>query len=230
MAKFVSDCTQLMRRALGRRNENDPDSSDEILRSYLSDFIHITMSDDIRMFEQFGTLQFDIDETNTTGIYTFNDVGATSDFVTISTEAFITLTDPAEGSISWNRLMVYQDPLQFYSEWGVNNSDVLIPGYPTEMLFYGNELVFRTIPDQGYTVVIYGYKELPELSADGDPELDYDYWLRYISYGAALNYAQDFRFEDSALNALKRTFTRERKLRLTRTHNQIKNQRCKPSF
>jgi len=145
-------------------------------------------------------------------------------------EAFISLTEPADESISWNKLMIYQDPGEFYSRWGINNTDILTAGYPTAMLYYGTEMVFRTIPDTSYDVTIYGYKEYAGFGDVGNPALPFDYWLRYLAYGAALNYARDYRFEASALNQLKTEFGHERKLLLTRTHNQKKNSRCVPRF
>ena len=230
MAQFVSDCIRTMRLAIGRRNENDPDSNDTTLFRYLNDFVNLTMSDDVKLFEQFGTLSFTIDETNTTGVYTFNDVGADASFTNISAEGFISLLDPPDGSISWNMLWIYQDPGQFYSEWGINNTDVLIPGYPTEMLYYGNEMVFRTIPNTSYLVQIYGYKVVPEFSSEGDPAIPHDYWMRYLAYGAAMNYARDYRFEVDKLSLLQAGFSHERKQLLTRTHNQIKRSRAFPRF
>jgi hypothetical protein len=236
MAQFVSDSLRVMRLALGRRNVNDPDSNDAILFQYLQDFINLTMSDDIKIFEVFGTLIFTIDETNTTGVYTFNDVGASDQFTNISQEGFISLLDPPAGSISWNQLWIYQDPGYFYGCWGINNTDVLIPGYPTMMLYYGNQMVFRTIPNTSYQVQIYGYKVIPEFASTGTPEeignqpLPYDYWMRYLAYGAAKEYATDFRYEDSAQAKIDRSFFRQRKLLLTRTHNQVKQARCMPRF
>jgi len=219
-----------MRLALSRRNENDPDQNDPTLFRYLNDFINLTMSDDVKVFEQFGTLSFTIDESNTTGVYTFNDVGASSNFTNISQEAFISLLDPPDGSISWNQLWIFQNPGEFYSEWGINNTDVLIPGYPTQMLYYGNEMVFRTIPNTSYLVQIYGYKIVPTFSDEGDPQLPYDYWMRYLAYGAARDYAADYRFDEASLARIERTFQRQRRLLMTRTHNQIKQQRAMPRF
>jgi hypothetical protein len=230
MTQFVSDCLRIMRLALSRRNENDPDQNDPTLFQYLQDFITLTMSDDIKIFEQFGTLTFTIDEANKTGVYTFNDVGASSDFTNISKGAFISLLDPPDGSISWNQLYIFQDPGLFYSKWGINNTDVLIPGYPTEMLYYGTEMVFRTIPNTSYLVQIYGYKIIPRFSEEGDPQLPFDYWMRYLAYGAAKEYATDYRFDEKSLARINASFARQRKLLLTRTHNQIKQQRCLPRF
>jgi hypothetical protein len=187
------------------------------------------MSDDVKVFEQFGTLSFTIDEENTTGVYTFNDVGASSSFTNISQEAFISLTDPPNESISWNQLLIVQDPGIFYSQWGINNTDVLISGYPTEMLYYGTEMVFRTIPNTSYLVQIYGYKIVPEFSATDDA-LPFDYWMRYLAYGAAMNYARDYRFEGEKRSMLASDFQHERKQLLTRTHNQRKVSRAYPRF
>lgn len=230
MAQFVSDCLRTMRRALGRLNANDPDSSDANFFKYLNDFTNLTMGNDLKIFEQFGTLTFTIDETNPTGVYTFNDVGAADKFTNISGEAFISLTEPPNGSISWNRLWIVQDPGIFYDEWGINNFDVLIPGYPTQLLYYGNEMVFRTIPNTSYLVQIYGYKITPEFSSEGDPELLHPYWMRYLAYGAAMNYARDYRFEGDKIALLNQAFLHEKKLLLTKTHNQIKQARSFPRF
>lgn len=230
MARFVSDALRIMRLAISRRNENDPDSNDTTLMRYLNDFISLTMSDEVKLFEQFGTLEFTIDETNTTGVYTFNDVGASHNFVNLSLEAFITLTDPPDGSVSWNVLDIYQDPGRFYVYWGVNNTDILIPGMPTEMLYYGTEMVFRTIPNTSYQVKIFGYKQNADFSTEGDPELPFDYWLRFLAYGAALNYARDYNLDPVKVQQIQMNFKHEKKLMLTRTHNQIKVARCYPRF
>jgi len=230
MAQFVSDSLRVMRLAIGRRNQNDPDSDDATLFRYLQDFINLTMSDDVKIFEQFGTLSFTIDESNTTGVYTFNEVGASDQFTNISQEAFISLLDPPKGSISWNQLWIYQDPGAFYGLWGINNEDILIPGYPTQMLYYGNQMVFRTIPNTAYLVQIYGYKIVPEFSSEGDPALPYDYWMRYLAYGAAKEYATDYQYDDQKQAKIDKSFARQRKLLLTRTHNQIKMVRGYPHF
>ena len=154
--RFVQDALDIMRTALGRRNENDPDSSDETLLRYLNDFVSLSMPNDTKLFESFGTLSFTIDETHTDGVYTFNDVGASADFMNISQNAYISLLDPVNNSVSWNQLPIYQDPGEFFAIWGINNDEILIPGYPTMMLYYGNEFTFRTIPNTSYLVKIYG--------------------------------------------------------------------------
>lgn len=231
----VSDVLRIMRLAISRRNANDPDSSDTTLFQYIQDFIALTMSDDLKIFENFSTLIFTIDQGNPTGVYTFNEVGASETFVNLSSEAFISLLDPPQNSVSWNKLWIYQDPGEFFSIWGVNNEQILIPGYPTMMLYYGTEMTFRTIPNTAYQVRIYGYKEVPEFATEppeeiGNQLLPQAYWLRYLAYGAALNYARDFNFDPSAIQGITYSFQHEKKLLLTRTHNQIKTQRGFPRF
>jgi len=227
--RTVQDSLDLMRVILGRKNENDPASSDELFLSYLNDFVSLSMPNDTKLFESFGTLSFVIDESNTTGVYTFNDVGATFEFMNLSQEAYISLLDPVDNSISWNQLPIYQDPGEFFAIWGINNDEILIPGYPTMMLYYGNEMTFRTIPQTSYLVKIFGYKKNFDYP-DPDVPLDFDYWLRYVAYGAAVNYARDYRYEAQARSLIEASFKSERKLQLTHTHNQIKMSRSMPRF
>lgn len=227
--RYVQDSLDIMRVALGRRNENDPDSSDDLFLKYLNDFVSLSMPNDTKLFESFGTLSFVIDESNTTGVYTFNDVGADSEFMNISQEAYISLLDPVNNSVSWNYLPIYQDPGEFFAIWGINNDEILIPGYPTMMLYYGNEMTFRTIPQTSYIIKIFGYKKNADFP-NPDVPLPYDYWLRYVAYGAAVNYARDYRYEAQARSMIEATFKSERKLQLTHTHNQIKMARSMPRF
>src|SRR5210317_556112 len=230
MARNVSDILRIMRLAIGRRNENDPDSNDATLLNYINDFVSLTMSDDVKVFEQWGTLSFTIDETITDGVYTFPGASTSNDFVNIGSEAIISLTDPVDSSVSWNRLQIFQDPGEFYGYWGINNTDVLIAGFPTQMLYHGDEFVFRTIPDTGYTINIYGYKKNSDFDSDGNTALPFDHWLRYLAYGAAMDYAADYSIDPQRMQIIAKQFARQRELMLTRTHNQQKISRCLPRF
>ena len=232
MARTVNDALRILRLAISRRNTNDPDSDDATLLGYLNDFVSLTMSDEVRLFEQYGTLVFDIDETrdDNNGVYTLDEVGFTSGFVSITGDGFINQTDQPDGASSWTPLQIYLNPGQFYNYWGVDNSEVLTVGQPTEVLFYDNEFIFRTIPDTQYTVTLYGYQKEADFSTEGNPALKYDRWVRFLAYGAAINYAMDYRFSDAKIASLRRDYYRERRLMLTHTHNQIKIMRNKPSF
>jgi hypothetical protein len=229
--RTVQDCLSLMRVVISRPNENDPASTDDNLLSYLNNFISLKMPNDLKVFEQFGTLTFTIDESNTTGVYDFNDVGSGQQFINLSAMAFISLLDPVDNSVSWNRLPIYQDPGEFFSIWGINNDEILIPGYPTMMLFYGNQFTFRTIPNTSYQVKIYGYKKNDNFSNDaGDENIPYDYWMRYLVYGASLDYIKDYSYDSEAIAQMTSNFSSERKFMLARTHNQAKQSRCMPQF
>lgn len=230
MSRNLSDILTIMRTALGRRNPNDPDSTDAIFVQKINDFASLTMPNDTKLFESFGTLKFTIDETVTDGVYTFKDVGASEQFINISQEIFITLSSTPTDAISWNRLRLYQNPSLFFQKWGVNNQDILTPGFPTDMLFYGNELTFRTIPEQSYDIQIYGYKQNSDFATVGDPELPFDWWLRYYAYGGARDYAVDYRFDQETRASIEKEFSRQRKHMLTRTHNQLKISRGIPRF
>lgn len=226
--RTVSQAISIMRQALGRRNTNDPDASDATLKTYVNDFASLTMSDDVKLFEQYGTYQITIDETVTDGVYTFNE-GQDPEFVNLLNEAMISILSPEGSSTSWNALQIYYDPQQFYGYWGINNEDILVAGYPTEVLHYGNQLIFRTIPEQAYLVNLYGYKKNNDYASENE-DLQFDYWLRYIAYGAAYNYAMDYRYEQESLQRIKSGYARERKLMLTHTHNHLRNSRCQPRF
>ena len=227
--RYVQDALDIMRLATGRRNENDPDASDDLFLSYLNDFVSLTMPNDTKLFESFGTLSFTIDQTNTTGVYNFNDIGADTQFMNISSEAFISILNPVNNSVSWNWLPVFQDPGQFFMIWGINNDDILVPGYPTGVLYYGNQFTFRTIPEQPYLVKFYGYTKNQNYPTP-DVLIQYDYWLRYIAYGAAVNYARDFRYPAEERVLIEQTFKSERKYQLTHVHNQVKVARSMPRF
>jgi len=228
-SRLVSDVLSIMRKALMRRNTNNTDTNDDMLLSYLNDFISLKAPNDVRMVEDFATLSFTIDDTTTDGVYTFNDVGATSDFMTISNEAYISILDPVGESYSWQDLTIYRDPGEFFSYWGINNEDVITTGFPSEMLFYGNEMTFRTIPDDSYIVKIYGYKKRNDFS-DTSEEIPYDYWLRYLAYGSALDYARDYNYSADKLGMLEKIFRSEKNNIMFNIHNNVKMSRGKPSF
>lgn len=227
--QFASDVLRIMRLAIGRRNTNDPDSSDATLMKYINDFITLIMPNDVKLFEQYGTLIFEIDELSENAVYSLSDIPGANIFQNFSNEAFISLLDPVGSSISWNYLPVYQDWGQFFALWGINNEDILIRGYPTNMLYYGNEFTFRTLPNTAYQIQIAGYKIHEEFTTPDDP-LEFSNWVRYIAYGAARDYARDFRYESSMLSNITRSFASYRRLKLAETHNQKKLSRCKPRF
>lgn len=242
IAKTFQDSVDVMRKAIQRKNKNDPDSTDAVLLGYIFDVMTLFMVNDVKLFENFGTLLFNIDETNPTSVYNIDPLSTSLfkidnavNFSNYGLSAFISLLDPPGSSVSWNPLNIYQDPAQFFSVWGVNNVNILIPGYPTDMLYYGTEFTFRTIPNTTYQVRIYGYKINNTVDSGANKttlgsNIPFSYWVRYLAYSAAMNYARDYKFDANARQLLKEDLAHETKLLLTHTHNQSKLNRAFPRF
>jgi len=224
MSRQVDDCLTIMRNVLSRRNTNDPSSSDAILIRHLNDFVITAFPHITRFIELNGTLEFTINTTPADGVYTFNDVGASSDFASISLTAYV----------DNNPLNVYLNPVDFYGKWDQFTVADIPTGMPIDMLYYGNQFVFRGIPDQSYTVRIFGYTQIQEFDESttdaGNEDLPFSYYVRYFAYGGALNFALDNNYDDERLNKIKMGFKREKKNLMARTHHQLKIGRTKPSF
>lgn len=227
MSQSVSDVLRIMRLAIGRRSEVDPDSTPDVLLGYINDFVTLKMPNDIKLFEQWSTMEITL--TQGVDVYLFPSTTGAEDFVNLNNEVLCSLQAPVGSSVSWTRLQVYQDPGEFYGYWGVNNEDVLIEGFPTQVLYYDRQLVFRTIPNNTYKIYWYGYKRVGEYEG-GEDTLQTDYWMRYIAYGAARDYARDYNISPERKANIDRTFTDERMLLATQTHVQITKQRCLPRF
>jgi hypothetical protein len=223
VTRKVSDVLTLMRRIIGR-DSNDNQATDTLMLNYLNDFVTLKMPMSMHLANQFSTLTFNIDET-TEGVYTFNDVGATTDFMDVGTEGFI--FDPNATTSSWSTIGIYRDAESFYNRWGVNNEDTLTKGMSTEVLFYDNQFVFRTIPDKTYTVKMYGYK-MPAEYEGTTSELQFSAWLRTLAYGSSLDYANDFNYSDEKIAKIEKNYNSERKHLLTQTHSELTKKRCIP--
>ena len=229
MSRSISDVLRIMRLAIGRRNVNDTDSTDTVLFGYIKDFMHLTMADEFKLHEQWDTLSITISATDTDGIVLFPDSTTSTIFANISPDALITLASPANNSVSWQPLRVMHDPEEFYRYWGINNIDILVTGTPTEVLYYGNQLVFRTIPNDTFEVQFFGYQYIDEPGSQ-TADLPFAYWMRFVAYGAAKQYAADYRLSDEALANIERNYKRERVLLMNRVHDQKKTQRARPRF
>lgn len=230
MTRDFSDVLRVMRLATGRRNENDPDSSDTTMNQYILDFYSLGMPNDLKVYELYTTFEFTVNTTPTDGVYNALDLGLGDSIINITGRGFVSLTTQPTDSASWNRLNIYQNPYDFYQKWGIRNEDVLTPGYPTDLLYYGNQIVVRPIPDQSYTIQIFAYTKNQDPDLENDPDLPYDWWMRYIAYGAAQEYARDYMIDEKRQANIEREFMKQKKRMLTRTHNQLKYSRCIPQF
>lgn len=224
MSRNITDTISIMRLAIGRRNPYDSDSTDTVLLQKINDFMELTMSDEFKIQEKWSTYEVSIDETLTDGVYEIAD----GSFVNLSGQVMISRAEPVGESTDWFALKLYQDPGDFYSYWGINNEDNLIIGTPTEVLYYDNKFVFRTIPDDSYIVHFYAYIPISAVSLDST--LPFAYWMRLIAYGAARQYAADYRLNAETTANIERNYSKEKRLLLTRMHNKIKYQRGIPRF
>lgn len=94
---------------------------------------------------------------------------------------------------------------------------------PQAMLFYGNQITLRPVPDQPYQINFEVYKRPTELLAQNQsPELE-EYW-QFIAYGAARKILQD-RLDMDSVNLLEPEFREQMRLCLRRSIVQYTNER-----
>lgn len=137
MARFLSDVIDIMRLAIGRRNKNDKDSTDIFLTKYVNNFISLSMTDDVHIFQNFETLVFNIDETREGAVYPFKEVSSGKKFSTISSEGFISRAQPPGNEFSWNRLYIYFDPGIFFDNGALIITKFWLKGIRRRCFFMG---------------------------------------------------------------------------------------------
>jgi len=91
------------------------------------------------------------------------------------------------------------------------------------MLFYNDEIVIRPVPDGVYTIKMRAYTDLPQDLTQND-NVPQRYYVRYIAYGASLDYMADFG-NDEDYAKKKPIFDRYKSLVLKRTAEQMTTQR-----
>lgn len=105
----------------------------------------------------------------------------------------------------------------------MSQSVPLSPARPQSMLYYGNTITLRPIPDQPYAVNFEVYQRPTALLASNQsPELE-EYW-QLISYGAARKILQD-RMDMETVQLLEPEFREQMNLCLRRTLVQQSNER-----
>lgn len=218
MAKSLNDLITMLRNVTGRIDDSDPQFTNQIMGQYLTDFIQLDSTQDVRLFQQATWWEFTIDE-NSDNPYPVNlqTIELTSGAVGAST-----IGGPAyaDGFImDW-----YQDPALFYGYWP--ETQEYTPTRPTAVLYYNNTLTFRNPPNQEYLIKIQAY-EVAVGFVDGT--MTHDYMYRYYVYGAALNIFSDYG-EMDRWNETFRAFTRFRALVYGRTNLQYQQQRPLPQF
>ncbi len=212
MSKTYGDARDIMRRVIGQNDGDDPDATGDLLLTYLSDFVSLIMGQDIKSVDLYSWFTFNTVANQDT--YAFKDQGFTNIFPRAR----------ADG----NDMRYWESPDRFYDIWPDTVDTTSTTGRPTDMLFYNNEILLRPVPDQVYEIKLKGYKDLPEVN-DGSSELQQSYWLRYIAYGAALDYLADFS-DFETYEKVFPVYQRYRSLVLTRTAVQQLTQRPLPAL
>ncbi|MEN8236136.1 MAG: hypothetical protein ABFQ95_01085 [Pseudomonadota bacterium] len=212
MAKTYGDAEVIMRRVVGQNDGDDPDATTDLFIRYLSDFVTLIMGQDIKSQDLYSWFAFDTVSDQDT--YDFKDQGFTNIFPLVR----------ADG----NDMRYWEDPDRFFDIWPDTVDSTTNTGRPTDMLFYNNQLLLRPVPDQAYEIKLRGYKELPSVT-DGSTKLEQDYFLRYIAYGASLDYLTDFGDHETYTKIFP-IYQRYRSLVLTRTAAQQLTQRPLPAL
>ena len=220
MAKTFTDVITILRRIVGENDGNDPDATQDILLDYVLNFYNLIMGQDIKTHDQFTWYEFDtvID----TDIYTFKGAGFTNIYPPIYC---------IDSNSSNTVVNFFMNPNEFYLRHPVDNTNE-DHSRPCDLLLYNDELLIRPKPDAVYTIKIKAYKEFQvDVTDVGTPAsaIDQDYFLRYLAYGAALDYFADFgNYED--YQKATPVYNRYRSLVLKRTAIQATTQRGKPAL
>lgn len=226
MAKTFNDVITLMRRIVGENDGNDPDSTQDVLLDYVANFYKLIMGQEIKSFDLYTWFEFPtvVDEDT----YQFKDVIQDDHGITNITPPIYAI-DSNNGNTEVN---YFQDPEQFYRRHPISNEQE-DAGRPWDLLFFDNELLIRPKADQVYTIRIRAYKELFIPTSGGNLDatanIDQDYFLRYIAYGASLDYLADFgNIED--YSKFEPIFKRYRNLVMMRKAKQATTQRTKQAI
>lgn len=231
----------VMRRVIGRRNETDNLSSDTELIRYAGEFMRDIMPQESKNFENFDI--YDFSTVSNDYIYTFNsantatlaggtgqdesgtqaagdDEGGGNEFENLTLYAWS--SDPANSNTQTMR--VHQDPVQFYDQFGmIENLSDAQTGRPTDILFYNNRFEVRPVPDGVYTISFPGFRRNNDFTnASGSETIPFNYWGRYVAYGAALDYMYDFAYDAARIQLVEERYKYYKALVHSRTFNQFK--------
>lgn len=221
MAKSFNDAVTIMKKVVGEQDGQNPDATNSEFLAYVADFYELQMSTDVESYDLSGYWTFST--VANTDEYSFKDQG----FVFVSPPVILTDSNANDIRLDW-----YQDPAAFYNRHPVDNTNETA-GKPFDVLFYADKLLMRPKPDDVYTVTVKGYRELNVPTVGGDPDgtadLEQDYFIRYLAYGASLDYLADYGdFETYAKVA--QVFRRYRSLVLMKTSKQFRTQQPKQAL
>lgn len=217
MAKTFNDVITLMRRIIGENDGDDPDATNDLLLDYVANFYKIIMGQEIKSFDLYTWFEFQtvIDQET----YTFKDQG----FTNILPPIWAVDSNNADTRVNY-----FQNTADFYRRHTVE-VDAEQSGRPWDLLFFNDEITIRPKPDAVYTIRMKAYKELSILNNDPTQNIDQEYFLRFIAYGASLDYLADFaNYENYA--QIEPIYKRYRNLVMMRKAKQETTQRAQPAL
>lgn len=218
MAKTFNDVITIMKRVIGENDGNDPDATNDILLDYVGNFYRLIMGQEIKSFDLYSYFEFStvVDQDE----YTWKDQG----FTNIMNPIYAIDSNNADTIVDF-----YMNPKLFFDRHPVNNNNEN-SGRPFSLLLFNDIITIRPKPDQVYTIKARAYKELTAPTAGtATNNIDQEYFLRYIAYGASLDYFADFgNYENYA--AIEPIFKRYRNLVMARTAKQNTTQRALPAL
>jgi len=127
---------------------------------------------------------------------------------------------------------VLYEPAIFWNNWLIDSTET--SAKPQQILIYDNDIVLRPIPDDTYTIRIFGNKRLDTFSdaasQSGLSDIDgQDGWGEVVAYGTAIDLlVSGGEFEKAA--ALKVFYDRVRAIAQDATAQMLSTQRSVPSF
>lgn len=221
MAKTYNDVVTLMRRIIGENDGDDPDATDDLLLTFVADFLKLVMGQEIKSFDLFT-------------FFEFSTVVGQEDY-TFKGEGFTNLFPPIyviDSNNSDTQMNYFQNPELFFDRNPVDNANQ-DNSRPNDFLFFNNEIKIRPAPDAVYTIKVRAYKEvtIPSLggSLDGTQDIFQEYFFYYLAYGAALDYLAAFgQLEE--YGQVEPIYKRYRNLVLMRKAQQATTQRSIPAL
>lgn len=219
MTKYGSDVILIMRNVTGRIDASDPLFDDSVMLGYANDFLNLIMPQEVRLYENKTWWEFTIDENEEDPFQ-----------VNLQDLKFTTIGPPAY--VDGFELEWHQNPDIFFTKWP--ETQTYDAQRPEDVLYYDNELIFRGPLDQEYDFKFSAYKveaQMVNSSNEADPNtaLEFDYFWRYVAYGASLDIFSDYGEMDNYQRYYP-VFRRYRSLVYSRTNQQLMSQRALPTF
>lgn len=155
-----------IRKLTGRLSVTNPSNAQ--LNKRINRFVRYKLPAEIHMLEQEAFYSFDT--VASTGSYSFPD-------------DFHTLTAPAY--VGDDEMDVWLDSEAFWRMYAIDTSETA--SKPYDILLENDNIILRPVPDDAYTIRIWGHKRPAILDDDGD-ELENDNWGEVVAYGVAIDF------------------------------------------